>query len=64
MGGVAQTLSIINPSELRLPPVKIPETSNPLIKLVYEDLAALVVSCTETQPDDRPSFTYASLLAL
>ncbi len=51
----AQTLSIINPEELRLPPVKIPDSLNAASKTAFTALAGLVTMCTATAANERPS---------
>ena len=56
MGDVAQTLSILNPEELRLPPVKVPDGLDAPARAAYKRLAELVQLCTATTASKRPAF--------
>ncbi len=56
----AQTLSILNPEELRLPPVKVPEGLDAPANAAYTRLAELVQLCTATAASKRPAFGCAA----
>jgi len=45
-----------NPTDIRLPPVKIGDDVPPSARGVMRSLADLVSQCTAIQPDARPSF--------
>lgn len=47
---------LMNPEELVLPPVKVPDDMAAHEKAVIRSLAELVTLCTAFQPDARPSF--------
>ena len=57
----AQTLSILNPEELRLPPVKVPDGLDAPAHAAYTRLAELVQLCTATAASKRPAFGCAAV---
>jgi len=51
-----QAMVLSNPTDIRLPPVKIGDDVPPSARGVMRSLADLVSQCTAIQPDSRPSF--------
>lgn len=62
-GGGVQTLSIINPEELRLPAVKVPDSLDAPSRAAWAQLATLVDTCMVTAADQRPTIECASSLS-
>ena len=52
----SQAMVLSNPTDIRLPPVKIGDDVPPSARGVMRSLADLVSQCTAIQPDARPSF--------
>lgn len=51
-----QTTWLYRPEEMRLPPLRVPDSASPSARRLLAELQRLVADCTRVEPEERPSF--------